>query len=61
MFDREMEWLASIEARTCPSCEQHIASATKRSYCIYAMPCGHKLGGKDRNWLLALLNTPESK
>lgn len=57
-FDRELEWLAQIEARDCPKCGTYIISAYKRACCIHASPCGHRLAGKGYEWLLDLLNNP---
>lgn len=56
--DRELEWLAKIEARTCPSCGHEIERVYKRSCCIHAKPCEHRLAGKGYDWLLDLLNDP---
>lgn len=58
-FDREAAWLDKIMSRLCPTCNQHIATAEKRSCCIYAMPCQHRLAHKGQDWLLDVLNEPD--
>lgn len=62
MIDRELEWLDKIQSGICPTCNNAITHAIKRSCCIHAQPCDHRLGHADKEWLLDLVNSAtESK